>query len=525
MSYYTGLTIGPIYKTLAQAKRTREFWAASYTFSLLAEYLIEALKENGVKNDDFILPNVLDINRASNSLKGVGIYPDKIIFEGKVNTGAIIETATQNLSEELQVPVECIRSHFKVYSFTTNIDSGPNPLDIIDIYLNQAELQNKHHVNDDYFKPIASFFKNINIKEEGLEQSVNTFLKRNFSRPDSNGNKRIPSIVEIATEELQNIIGAAYRSNVNRYLFDKDDESAFIQALRIAAAKNDMALKKKLPSFKTYHKYIAILKADGDKMGETLASFKGDKESIRNFSGNLIGWGKDSHRKLSDYSALPVYIGGDDILCFAPIANKRSNILMLIKDIRDAFYNQPLLQPPASLRFGLAIAYYKHPMAESLSLADDLLSIAKDKGGNCIALNFRKHSGAEFNLTIDFETDGEKKLFDYLTDLSDHITDDKNFVNSVMYVIRENQALIEHLQNKEARLWNFFQNNFEEADKKHAGKPAYKYLESVKALVIFNFSKYGKQRLDDSNTLKAIAETFSALRFVKFIKGLDDDRD
>jgi len=42
---YIALTIGPIYKTLSSAKKTRELWGGSYLFSYIMKQIILEFKE------------------------------------------------------------------------------------------------------------------------------------------------------------------------------------------------------------------------------------------------------------------------------------------------------------------------------------------------------------------------------------------------------------------------------------------------------------------------------------------------
>ena len=67
MSKYIGLTIGPIAKTLHQARKTREIWGASYLFSYLMKKIIKKLKDKDVK---FVLPYLLRRVEENTSVKG-----------------------------------------------------------------------------------------------------------------------------------------------------------------------------------------------------------------------------------------------------------------------------------------------------------------------------------------------------------------------------------------------------------------------------------------------------------------------
>lgn len=65
---YTALTIGPIYKTFSDAKRTRSVWAASYFFSwFIRRILEEALN----KNMQVFLPDVSMVKEIKGKYVGV----------------------------------------------------------------------------------------------------------------------------------------------------------------------------------------------------------------------------------------------------------------------------------------------------------------------------------------------------------------------------------------------------------------------------------------------------------------------
>jgi CRISPR-associated protein Cmr2 len=94
MKTYLAITIGPIYATIQQARRTRELWAASYVFSLLMRELLEVLKDE--KIGELLAPVVtsVDSKEPENSQKteeskttkppttynGAGIYPDRCFW-------------------------------------------------------------------------------------------------------------------------------------------------------------------------------------------------------------------------------------------------------------------------------------------------------------------------------------------------------------------------------------------------------------------------------------------------------------
>ncbi len=71
MSNYMAITLGPIYKTFENVRKTREIWAASYIFSFISKRLIEYIRT--IDKTLIIVPSY-----DPDSLKGIGLYPDRI---------------------------------------------------------------------------------------------------------------------------------------------------------------------------------------------------------------------------------------------------------------------------------------------------------------------------------------------------------------------------------------------------------------------------------------------------------------
>jgi CRISPR-associated protein Cmr2 len=68
-----------------------------------------------------------------------------------------------------------------------------------------------------------------------------------------------------------------------------------------------------------YHNYIAIINADGDRMSDTISRLLDEGRSITELSKKLLDFGNDAVIIAKEYAARIIFIGGDDILIFAPI--------------------------------------------------------------------------------------------------------------------------------------------------------------------------------------------------------------
>ena len=101
---YIGLTIGPIDKTLALARKTRELWGASYLFSYMMKEIIKNLLENGINQENIIIPYALDLELHPYAY-GAGIYPDRLVFRADEkdlqDLMNIINTVSWSIAEKI----------------------------------------------------------------------------------------------------------------------------------------------------------------------------------------------------------------------------------------------------------------------------------------------------------------------------------------------------------------------------------------------------------------------------------------
>ena len=77
MNTYFALTIGPIYKTLSQAQRTREFWGSSYMFSwIMREIILGMIAEKTITEEEILMPYR---SEHKNEQVGTGLYHDRMV--------------------------------------------------------------------------------------------------------------------------------------------------------------------------------------------------------------------------------------------------------------------------------------------------------------------------------------------------------------------------------------------------------------------------------------------------------------
>lgn len=535
---YLAITIGPIYQTFRTARHTREVWGASYLFSYIARGIILKLINNkfdincepnferdiAPSTQMFVLPNINSPELFAKNTT-VGLFPDNIIVDSEILKGRdvnkvineIINQVITELSQEIKnsigenekIEVSEVEKFLKKYLriISKVIDNVENPILNITPTLSCLELQ-PYFLSEVEKNPLSTFFKTINHKGD------NGFMK-------SRGIERFESLVEIATSQFKD--EGYYKSLVNQHLWDnqKEVEKDEIDSSQKDTSENDFIkdlIKSTDGKFRTFHKYVAVVKADGDKIGKTLKEIS-DNDSIQLFSQKLLKWGFESKQILETHKAKAIFIGGDDLLFFAPIVNDKGNIYELINKLDEAFTKQnweELGQVKPSLSFGVSITYHRFPLIEAIELAENLLTEAKDNDGNCIATQFLKHSGKEHPFIL--KKDKSFAHFDNLIKTIVPIANEKSFINSAGYKIRENIVLIESIYSKQDfndRIKSFFINILEEQPDVSKRKPKDEYLKALRELLIFE--QKNQKPVED-----AIKTVFSMVRTAKFINGLDE---
>jgi CRISPR-associated protein Cmr2 len=363
MKRYIALTIGPIYKTLNSAKKTRDLWGGSYLFSFVMKQIISKFKDRA-----FIVPFVGDdIFKQSE----VGLFHDRFIFEAqsgdKTKLEDVVDDIVTSLENKMKIEKDFLKNYLQISIVEKELEDGENPILKLTPYLDSKEL---------FFK-VSQYDKNL--LQERL-QGDNVYLKKEAFGE----NRSFASLPEIA---LSDIITDDIRKKIN-----SDDELTVYE---------DDEVKKVL---KPYHKYIAIVHADGDNMGKVVESLK-TEDDYTNFSKNLFNYCSISHKLIKEYGGETIFAGGDDLLFFAPVVKDDKTIFNLTDDIStefDKLFKDANIQiketgKQATLSFGVSITYYKFPLYEALEKSRDLLFCqAKSKEKNNIAFILTKHSGQSF---------------------------------------------------------------------------------------------------------------------------------
>lgn len=600
---FIGITIGPIYLTFQKAEKTREIWGASYLFSYLCRRLVFGLDR---ERFEIILPHPSQCNpEATNSRPGVGLYPDRIMVrtddKGFENVKAIVKATKEAVIKDLvdsmsgypaYDPFAALLEEFINNDYEGVKDFLRAYLQVYTVEIPEAELKLKSVDNEGTEILLSEVISmNVLLDHAELRRSIASFdpdpikiflrgINHSFLLKDAFDGKfeHFPSLPEITTTELRFLadehIRRTYDSIVQRQYTELVEEERRQWAAYKAGQGSREVERRSMRSDdaedelldllfhldgvgehrRTYHKYVAIVHADGDRIGKLIGRL--EPKDVSGFSKDLIDFAMAANKVLAGtrfkegskedwgYGGAPIYIGGDDLVFFAPVASRVKDedgnqqfqtIFHLIKDLDTKFneifnstgkyeYLKPEDRP--CLTYGVSISYVKHPLKEAFKESLDLMHAVKSdryKTRNRVNIKVRKHSGQWFGGVIDKnDTDAWKMLMNLLDEHNtSSLKGDKaaTFLNSVSQKLRYYQPAIEKwaLGGKKEELQKSMAALFINAldEEIHGDEKVRKYLDSIRDLLVQMLTyapKTEDQVRGDLDCLHGI------LRFIHFIR-------
>jgi len=548
---YAGFTIGPIYDVLSSARKTRELWFGSYFFSWFMEKMIEELAKNNAI--EFLVPYVAIPFQSNNSITGK--YHDRFIILSSLDKNNLyneLQTASDNTIEYFVDMIDNlikrsgkyitgknkdnVRNELKGYiqrNFVvleqSAIDEG-NVIKSISRYLDSMEENRFFNtgildttcsicrtlpavMEDDIYSRIWTGTVYSEDKKKGKLCPL-CFIRYTCYKSDEiktkikQTNFRYPPILDISAREL--LTDEVINTNTDLFKYpEKDYDFEDIEK----AVKSVYGKDKAKEIIKPYHKYLAVLQADGDNLGEVLKQYPKPDDIAIKFSKPLLDFAKEAEVIINSYKGHPIYIGGDDILAFMPVAVKGNNgstktAFDLAVELSDKYRNiVDNNQGKTSLSIGINIAYYKYPLSRALrNVRDQLFVKAKEGSKNALAILLTKHSGHQIGFKFTFGT-REIKIFSDL--LKGILSENINIPHSLHHNLSRFKTVIARIPDED-RLNAFFENNFNEPE--HG-----KYYQDIAAVA--NYFKKVMLCKPKDKRLNCVEEILSKLAFIKFLSG------
>lgn len=504
MTTYSAITIGPILKTLLQAKRTREAWQASYFFSFVMQSIIEKAKQNGT----IILP----ADKNAQNYFGAGIYPDRLIMTSDKSFDiqeTVIEPALKKIEK-------------------SGIDQNPlqKYLNIHFIQVDENQLKT-FDLKDDKGQPITSYIHKLNYLLDVKELNPNycnsdvDFFKalfsdnvRKFLYSSAFGTKKhkFNSIFEITAQdnqyiqkEIEKLITNGQNSDIDNLLFIDEN------------------IEKNLEK---HQKYIAILRADGDNFGKLISNISDQPAQVTKFSQDLVLFSGKASEIIHKFGGTIIYIGGDDILALCPVIKDDKNIFGIVNELNTEFHNvfkdNIYKVNRVSLSYGLSISYYKYPLNEALETSIELLfgKAKQEPLKNCIAFQVLQHSGSLRETILNFSNDNN---FDSFNKMLADLKEKDQLLQSLTHQLIEDMNLLKVCLERN-RLDEYFENHYNPADKRPEVKD---FIEAMRDNLKANYSVLvqsdkqltaeGKENLEDIAGL-ALRQMNTIAKAINFLK-------
>lgn len=606
---YISITFGPITRTLALAESTKELWAASYLFSYLAKKYIEPFAI-GERKRKFLIPLVTD-ERLWQPQYGAGLFPDRYIFESHDGdfiflrewSKSILFDITEKISKEIKRNskdeiFQFLHSFMKIYFFEKSYPENEQENKVVrecEDLMNLIEMQDSFPVSESR-NYLQSLFRNVNgnpiIDANGIITGFegSFLIKDAYGEEVINSRRLFESIIEISARNLidnkiieddySRYITSAYQLRKLTDLSDPEEENSVFQEEFKKAEKYFLDIEAKIKKeLLPYQKNIAIVKADGDNIGKTIKQLS----KLMPLNKAFVDFNIRVTELLRDYKAQIVFVGGDDLLFFAPVSYGDKIIFELLGEIDEEF-NQCMrkmlseeVDDLPTISLGLSISYYKYPMFEALQTTSDLLENDAKEGSfkdillkytsdqkvldklikkNKLAFSIQKHSGQVLSATLQKGTLSYERFSEIVKKYSrpelykhEGRKRTENFLSSVMHKLEFFTPMIKIIMNNineeknenEERnidlLINLFKNNFDEKiHEQYTGlfedisQLIYLYYnetmevlqERMTELKDFDISNNDKEKIFFLPEQETVNMVYVILRFIHFI---NSDRD
>ena len=192
--------------------------------------------------------------------------------------------------------------------------------------------------------------------------------------------------------EIFPLEGSALYPGRHKDLIDNADDKLLIEPLI-------KALGKLTKDFKEPDPYVAVLLADGDKMGEAISKIKSATD-LRKFSKSLNDFAVNTKTIVEEKQGTLVYSGGDDVLAILPV-DQCIECAQALRNSFDTYLKDglPNGDPVPTLSVGIAIGHSIEDLEDLLNYARDAEKNAKNPANgegekrNGLAVHVHKRGG------------------------------------------------------------------------------------------------------------------------------------
>lgn len=383
------LSIGPVQGFIAAARKTRDLWFGSHLLSEVAKAAAKAVLESG---GELIFPDVENadeltgISVANVILAEVSGDPQSIADKAKKAAEAcwkeFAKLARQKVSE-IAGSVTVLRDEDDLWQ--KQID------DFLEFQVAWCRLGDYKESRQRVMKLLAGRkacrdfspgHGEAKIPKSSLDGARESVLCKNL--PDS-----FRKNLHLRNGEQLDAIGVVKRFAGGRKQFSSlgliaidpiiRDKKNLCESLEDESVDWDDfdALRKKFPKAAEKSPYMAILLADGDRMGKAISEQDSAKKH-RELSKALSGFAQGVEKIVKSHHGECVYAGGDDVLAFLPL----DTAIDCARQLHDDFAQKLSAYDGISLSVGIVVGHYHEMLENLLEYARSAEKMAKKPNGD-----------------------------------------------------------------------------------------------------------------------------------------------
>jgi len=151
--------------------------------------------------------------------------------------------------------------------------------------------------------------------------------------------------------------------------------------------------------------YLAVLVADGDRIGEALSRLE-SPDAHRDFSRTLAGFADSARTIVNEHNGVLVYAGGDDVLGFVPV----DKCLPCARQLHDNFAESLKNYGSLTLSVGVAIGHFMESLEDLLEYGRAAEKHAKRPDRDGLAVHLHKRGGAPIPFRARWEQNPDAEI-------------------------------------------------------------------------------------------------------------------